>query len=106
MLAGAATPHSAVAGSDVFNGYLAEDEPRVAALMVRPQPMPGVYVDAFDVKVDPAYCPWVKAGEVGTAPPFPNSYLCDGIEFASAALALEMAAGRPAFTAVELGAGW
>jgi FkbM family methyltransferase len=106
LLAGAAPRPSAAAESDVFSGYLPEDESRVAALMVRPQPSPGVYVDAFGVKVDPAYCPWVKAGDVGTAPPFPNSYLCDGIEFASAALALEMAAGRPAFTAAELGAGW
>ena len=47
-----------------------------------------------------------RAGTIGTDPPFPHGYHCDAIEYAAAALALEMAAGRTAFTAVELGAGW
>ena len=92
---------------DVFRGYFPEDEQRVPRFMApNLRPEPAVYVDAFGVKVDPSYCPWVKAGDVGTGPPFPSSYLSDGIEFAAAAIALEMAAGRPTFTAVELGAGW
>lgn len=94
-------------GQGFFRGYFSEDEERVARLMPADQkPDPAVYVDAFGVKVDPSYCPWVPAGEVATQPTFPSSYLADGIEFAAAALALEMAAGRPTFSTVELGAGW
>ena len=92
---------------DLFTGTLPEDEQRVARLMVaQAQPAPGLYVDAFGVKVDPSYCPWVAAGDVGTEAPFPRAYLGDGIEYAAAALALEMAPARATFTAVELGAGW
>ena len=92
---------------DLFSGTLPEDQQRVARLMVpQSRPEPGLYVDAFGIKVDPSYCPWVAPGEVGTDPPFPRAYLGDAIEYAAAALALEMAAGRSAFTAVELGAGW
>src|SRR5256885_4500467 len=92
---------------DLFSGTLPEDQQRVARLMVpQSRPEPGLYVDAFGVKVDPSYCPWAVAGAVETASPFPRAYLGDGIEYAAAALALEMAAGRSAFTAVELGAGW
>jgi FkbM family methyltransferase len=94
--------------SEVFKGYLPEDIERVGRLIRHDlQPDPHAYTDVFGMKVDPAYCPWVVAGTVGTQPPFPaDVYGADGIEFAAAATALEMAAGRPAFTAVELGAGW
>ena len=92
---------------DRFSGTLPEDEPRVARLMApAPTPETGLYVDAFGVRVDPSYCNWVTAGTVGTEPPFPHGYHGDAIEYAAAALALESAAGRTAFTAVELGAGW
>lgn len=106
LLAPPPPPPVAPADYDIFRGYFPEDEQRVARLLAHPEPVRGVYVDAFGVKVDPTYCPWVRAGEIEGGPPFPSSYLSDGIEFAAAAIALEMAAGRPAFTAVELGAGW
>lgn len=106
-LRGPAVPASVPDELDLFRGYHPEDEQRIAALMLRnQQPDPAVFTDAFGVKVDPAYCPWVSAGTVETGLPFPHGYLCDGIEFASAAIALVMAAGRKTFTAVELGAGW
>ena len=102
-----AAPAAAPADNDVFSGYYPEDKDKVAALMASGLSAdPRAYVDVFGVKVDPSYCPWVKAGQIEAGLPFPSGYLGDGIEFVATALALEAAAGQKSFTAVELGAGW
>ena len=95
--------------NDIFCGFTPEDQERVGRLLsVSNTPDPHVFTDEFGVKVDPSYCSWIAplVGTVQTKPPFPRDYLADGIEFAAAAIALELASGNDSFTAVELGAGW
>lgn len=94
-------------GSEI-KGYFEEDLTRVARLISRGlEPDRNVYIDAFGVRTDPAYCAWAKPGVVCSDLPFPHDELgADGIEFAALALALEFAQGHPDFTSVELGAGW
>jgi FkbM family methyltransferase len=91
-----------------IRGYFEEDLTRVARLIAHDiEPDRDVYIDAFGVKVDPAYCAWAKPGTIGSGLPFPGDGIgADGIEFAALALALEFAQGQPDFTSVELGAGW
>lgn len=93
---------------EIYRGYDIEDLPRVAALGVASEPRPGFITDFFGIQTRVDRMPWAshRGGEVLTEAPFPDdTFLADGIEYASVAIALKDAQG-PNFTFLEVGAGW
>jgi FkbM family methyltransferase len=93
---------------EIYRGYEIEDLDRVAALGVPGETRDGFITDFFGLHTRVDRMAWTahRGGEVLTQPPFPDdTYLAEGIEYASVGIALKDALG-PDFTFVEVGAGW
>jgi len=95
--------------SEIYRGYFEEDIDRVASLKFRSAPAaPGFVVDSFGIKTRVSHAPWLQplSGHKLDGDPFPgDGIICEGLEYAGAAIAFERATG-PTFTTVEIGAGW
>lgn len=94
------------AEEEIFRGYELDDIERVERLKVTTEtPKPGFLIDFFGIHVALDLIDRPEAVIIDHAP-FPwDGYLADGVEYASAAIALEQTSG-PTFTMMEIGAGW
>jgi FkbM family methyltransferase len=92
--------------TEIYRGYDVDDLERVDNLADPDKRLtPGFLTDFFGIRVSVDFLENLAPRVIDT-PPFPwDGYLAEGIEYASAAIALDQTKG-PRFTAVELGAGW